>query len=115
MVGTGTPALCAYQLNHSTQASLNHHFNFYNNWDLVQRLYALHGSSGRRMNIDGHEIGRAQHGGSLVSNISVETGVTRGWRNNWGLNEAHSSMVTSIEMWDTYKIDPIRDSKGGIV
>ena len=109
LVGTGTPALYSYQLNNLTQSSLKHHFNFYNNWDLVQRLYALRGSSGRRVNLDGHEIGRAQHG---ATNISVETGVTRGWRNNWGLNEAHSSMVTSIEMWDIYKIAPIRDSKG---
>ena len=80
---------------------------------MLLRRFMLNGtSSSSVMNVDGHEIGRAQHGGSLVSNISVERAVTRGWRNNWGLNEAHSSMVTSIEMWDTYKTDPIRDSKG---
>jgi len=110
LVGTGTPAFYTYQLSPAVQENLNHHFNFYNTSDAVQNIFALFGSSGDRIELDEHEIGRAQHG---ATNVQVETGVITGWTNNWFQNEAHSSMRTSAEMWDYYKIPLILEVLDG--
>ena len=112
LVGTGTPAFYYYQLHPIIQENLNHHFNFYNTSDAVQNIFALIGGSGDLVNLDEHEIGRAQYG---ATNVQVETGVITGWANNWLRNEAHSSMRTSSEIWEYYKIPRIRAALEGIV
>ena len=107
LLGTAVPALYAYQLSVSTRESLNYHLNFYNNHDTTQRSLALIGSSGSRVRIDGHEIGRAQH---FATNIEVQRYLPRG--SSVRPVAPHEVMANSIDIWRHYMLAEISRAKG---
>jgi len=107
LLNTATPAMYDYRLLTSTQALINAHLNFYNHRDFVQQTGALIGSSSRRMNVDGHEVGRAHHG---AINQSVTLDVPSGLKDPFGVL-AHGRMRSSPKIWKTYKIPQIRAAK----
>jgi len=115
MVGTATPALREYQLNNVQ--GLNNQFNFYNIWDATQANYAGIGSSTRRQDPSGtlwrpsDQWGRAQYTAHPENNIRVTRDVPRNSENLFGA-AAHTIMMTSQTIWDLYKVEPIRESKG---
>ena len=137
LLGSGTPAFHAYQLNENTRDNINAHLNFFNNRDWVQRQYSPVGSTAHpdrgvsfnpwglinpfaspitiensdpRIHVQGYERGRAQFPHENVQNIEVDNHVPRG-RHNIGGSAAHSAMVNNRALWEHYHIPAIREAK----